>query len=357
MVAHSFPVRRRKDEGGGEKPMETQVSKTESPQNAAGGPPGGNVITIRQLLEAGVHFGHQTNRWNPKMKPFIFGARNGIYIVDLQKTVNLFRRAFQFIADTVAKGGSVLFVGTKKQAQDAIVEEAQRCKQFYVHNRWLGGTLTNFKTIKQGIDRLKTLEKMQADGTYERLPKKEVASLERERLKLEKNLGGIKDMVKLPGAIFVIDTKKEHIAVHEAKRLGIPIVALVDTNCDPESIDHVIPGNDDAIRSIRLFASKIADACIEGLARFEAMGGRRDEEEKPERVARSQERERRRPRSERPEMGREDTSERKGPVVNIVRKAPDAPAAGTDAEADASATEGEASEDGEEPGSEARVTP
>jgi len=305
------------------KPMDMQSSKEESPTSpipaASGNGPPGSVITIRQLLEAGVHFGHQTNRWNPKMKPFIFGARNGIYIVDLQKTVNLFRRAYQFIADTVARGSSVLFVGTKKQAQEAIVEEAQRCKQFYVHNRWLGGTLTNFKTIKQGIDRLKTLEKMQADGTYDRLPKKEVASLERERQKLEKNLGGIKDMAKLPGALFVIDTKKEHIAIHEARRLGIPIVALVDTNCDPEGIDYVIPGNDDAIRSIRLFSSKIADGCVEGVARFEASGGRRDEEEKPERSARPQERERRRPpRADRAEPRQE--TERKGPVVDVVRK-------------------------------------
>ncbi|MEI7705951.1 MAG: 30S ribosomal protein S2, partial [Deltaproteobacteria bacterium] len=230
----------------------------------------GSAITMKQLLEAGVHFGHQTKRWNPKMKPYIFGARNGIYIIDLQKTVGLARAAFRFVNDVVAKGGTVLFVGTKKQAQDAIREEASRSGMFYVTNRWLGGTLTNFKTVKTGIDRLKTVEKMKADGTYERLPKKEVASLEREREKLEKNLGGIKDLSRLPAALFVIDTKKEYIAIHEANRLGIPVVAVVDTNCDPEGIDFTIPGNDDAIRSIRLFTSKVAEACIEGKARYGA---------------------------------------------------------------------------------------
>jgi small subunit ribosomal protein S2 len=230
----------------------------------------GTAISMKQLLEAGVHFGHQTKRWNPKMKPYIFGARNGIYIIDLQKTVVLARNALRFVSDAVGKGGSVLFVGTKKQAQDAIKEESVRAGQFSVTNRWLGGTLTNFKTVKQGIDRLKTIEKMAADGTYERLPKKEVAQLEREREKLEKNLGGIKDLSRLPAALFVIDTKKEHIAVHEANRLGIPVVAVVDTNCDPEGIDYVIPGNDDAIRSIRLFTGKIAEACIEGKARYAA---------------------------------------------------------------------------------------
>ena len=227
-------------------------------------------ITMRQLLEAGVHFGHQTKRWNPKMKPYIFGARNGIYIVDLQKTVKLAREAFKFVSDVCSRGGSVLFVGTKKQAQDAVVEEATRSGQFYVVNRWLGGTLTNFKTIKSGIDRLKTLEKMAADGTFEKLPKKEVALLQNEMEKLKKNLGGIHEMTRLPGCLLVIDPKKEHIAIHEATRLGIPIVALVDTNCDPEGIDYVIPGNDDAIRSIRLFCAKIADAAIEGKARYQA---------------------------------------------------------------------------------------
>ncbi|PZR06713.1 MAG: 30S ribosomal protein S2 [Archangium gephyra] len=233
-------------------------------------PAGG--ITMRQMLEAGVHFGHQTKRWNPKMKPYIFGARNGIYIIDLQKTVVLARAALRFVSDVTARGGSVLFVGTKKQAQDVVREEASRSGQFFVTNRWLGGTLTNFKTIKQGIDRLKSIELMAEDGTYARLPKKEVAGLEREREKLEKNLGGIKNTSRLPGAVFVIDPKKEQLAVHEANRLGIPVIGLVDTNCDPEGIDYVIPGNDDAIRSIKLFTGKIADAALEGAARYRASG-------------------------------------------------------------------------------------
>jgi small subunit ribosomal protein S2 len=230
-------------------------------------------ISMRQLLEAGVHFGHQTKRWNPKMKPYIFGARNGIYIVDLQKTVRLAREAFKFVSDICSRGGSVLFVGTKKQAQDAVIEEATRSGQFHVTNRWLGGTLTNFKTIKTGIDRLKSLEKMSTDGTFEKLPKKEVAILQNEMDKLKKNLGGIQEMSRLPGCLFVIDPKKEHIAIHEATRLGIPIVGLVDTNCDPEGIDFVIPGNDDAIRSIRLFCGKIADAAMEGRSRYTAHHG------------------------------------------------------------------------------------
>jgi small subunit ribosomal protein S2 len=229
-------------------------------------------ITMRQMLEAGVHFGHQTKRWNPKMKPYIFGARNGIYIIDLQKTVVLARAALRFLSDVTGRGGSVLFVGTKKQAQDVVKEESVRAGQFCVTNRWLGGTLTNFKTIKQGIDRLKTIDKMAEDGTFERLPKKEVAGLQHEQEKLMKNLGGIKDLTRLPGAVFVIDPKKEAIAVHEANRLGIPVLGLVDTNCDPEGIDYVIPGNDDAIRSIKLFTGKIADACIEGAARYHASG-------------------------------------------------------------------------------------
>src|SRR5438045_2388008 len=227
-------------------------------------------ITMRQLLEAGVHFGHQTKRWNPKMKPYIFGARNGIYIVDLQKTVRLAREAFKFGSGVCSRGGSVLFVGTKKQAQDSVIQVATRSAEFHCTNRSLGGTLTNFKTIKSGIDRLKTLEKMSTDGTFEKLPKKEVALLQNEMEKLKKNLGGIQEMTRLPGCLFVIDPKKEHIAIHEATRLGIPIVALVDTNCDPEGIDYVIPGNDDAIRSIRLFCGKIAEAAIEGKARYQA---------------------------------------------------------------------------------------
>ena len=290
----------------------------------------GSAITMKQLLEAGVHFGHQTKRWNPKMKPYIFGARNGIYIIDLQKTVGLARSAFRFVSDSGAKRGTVLFVGTKKQAQDAIREEASRSGMYYVTNRWLGGTLTNFKTVKTGIDRLKTIEKMKADGTYERLPKKEVASLEREREKLEKNLGGIKDLARLPGALFVIDTKKEYIAIHEANRLGIPVVAVVDTNCDPEGIDFTIPGNDDAIRSIRLFTSKVAEACIEGKARYGAWvaehGGRDEQAEQNERDAASERgdkrgdrrgprRERRTPREDRGAASANVEVLRKGEVV------------------------------------------
>ncbi len=247
--------------------VEAAAVPAAEPTMAAALTSSGTAISMKQLLEAGVHFGHQTKRWNPKMKPYIFGARNGIYIIDLQKTVGLARGALRFVSDAVAKGGSVLFIGTKKQAQDAVREEASRSGQYFVTNRWLGGTLTNFKTIKTGIERLKTLEKMKEDGTYDRLPKKEVAANEREREKLEKNLGGIKNLPRLPAAIFVIDTKKEHIAVHEANRLGIPVVAVVDTNCDPEGIDFIIPGNDDAIRSIRLFTGKVAEACLEGKSR------------------------------------------------------------------------------------------
>jgi small subunit ribosomal protein S2 len=255
---------------------ETQAATAAETQ----GMPGATGITMRQMLEAGVHFGHQTKRWNPKMKPYIFGARNGIYIIDLQKTVGLARAALRFVSDVTARGGAVLFVGTKKQAQDVVREEASRAGQYFVTNRWLGGTLTNFKTIKQGIDRLKALETMKEDGTFDRLPKKEVAGLEREREKLEKNLGGVKQLSRLPGAVFVIDPKKEAIAVHEANRLGIPVIGLVDTNCDPEGIDYVIPGNDDAIRSIKLFTGKIADACVEGSARYRASGAaERDAEE------------------------------------------------------------------------------
>jgi len=221
-------------------------------------------ITMRQLLEAGVHFGHQTKRWNPKMKPYIFGARNGIYIVDLQKTVRLAREAFKFVSDVCSKGGSVLFVGTKKQAQDAVIEESTRSGQFHVTNRWLGGTLTNFHTVKGSIDRLHAIEKMSTDGTFERMTKKEVLGVTREREKLEKALGGIKSMTELPGAVFIVDVVKEHIAVTEARKLEIPIVAIVDTNCDPDLIDYPIPGNDDAIRSLKLFAGKVSDACLLG---------------------------------------------------------------------------------------------
>jgi len=225
-------------------------------------------VKMKELLEAGVHFGHQTKRWNPKMKPYIFGARNGIYIVDLQKTVRMFKTVYDFIIDTVEKGQSVLFVGTKKQARDSIYEEANRCEMFYVHNRWLGGMLTNFQTIKQSIDRLNYLNAIQNDGTIDLFPKKERLKLGKERIKLDSNLGGIRSMNRLPGAIFVVDPTKESISVREGRRLNIPIVAIVDTNCDPDEIDYIIPGNDDAIRAIRLITSRIADACIEGKKRL-----------------------------------------------------------------------------------------
>ena len=222
------------------------------------------VVSMKQLLEAGVHFGHQTRRWNPKMAEYIFTERNGIYIIDLQKTIKKIEEAYLFIRDIAAEGGNVLFVGTKKQAQDAIKEEALRSEMYYVNVRWLGGMLTNFKTIKKSIQKLHNLNKMAEDGTFELLPKKEVASLQKEMADLEKNLGGIKDMKGLPAAIFVVDPKKEKNAVDEARKLGIPVVAIVDTNCDPDEVDYVIPGNDDAIRAIKLIAATLADAIIEG---------------------------------------------------------------------------------------------
>ena len=232
----------------------------ETTQQAAGS----NPIGMRQLLEAGVHFGHNTGRWNPKMKDYIFGARNGIHIIDLQHTVRLFKRAFQAIIDTCASGESVLFVGTKKQAQEVIREEAERAGQLHVTQRWLGGTLTNFKTVKSSLERLRSLEKLEEDGTLPQLAKKEQIRIRREQEKLLKSLGGIKGMSKLPGAMFVIDPNKEHIAIAEARKLHIPVVAVVDTNCNPDIIDHVIPGNDDAIRAVRLFSARIADACLIG---------------------------------------------------------------------------------------------
>lgn len=222
------------------------------------------VVTMKQLLEAGVHFGHQTRRWNPKMKEYIYTERNGIYIVDLQKTIRLVEKAYDFVRDVVMNNGKVLFVGTKKQAQDSIREEAERCGEFYVNNRWLGGTLTNFMTIKKRIARLHELEDMENNGHFELLPKKEVSTLRLEKEKLEKNLGGIKDMGRLPDVLFVVDPHKEHIAVAEARTLGIPIVAIVDTNCDPDLIDYVIPGNDDAIRAVKLLAGIMSSAVLEG---------------------------------------------------------------------------------------------
>lgn len=221
-------------------------------------------ITMKQLLEAGVHFGHQTRRWNPKMKPFIFGERNGIHIIDLQQTLKYFEVAYEFAKSVTAEGGKILFVGTKKQAQDAIKEEAQRCGMPYVNFRWLGGTLTNFRTIRQSVEKLKRLETWFADGTIERFLKKERLIMERLKKKLERNLEGIKDMDSLPQALYVVDPVWEEIAVKEARKLGIPIIAIVDTNCDPDLIDYIIPGNDDAIRAVKLITSKIADACLEG---------------------------------------------------------------------------------------------
>jgi small subunit ribosomal protein S2 len=226
------------------------------------------TLTMKELLEAGVHFGHQTKRWNPKMQKYIFGERNGIYIIDLQKTLKKFREAYAYVRDLAAGGGTVLFVGTKKQAQETVFEEAGRCGMFYVNHRWLGGTLTNFTTIKKSIARLKKLDEMSETGEYERLPKKEVIGLERERAKLQSALVGIKNMDGLPSAIFIIDPKKEKIAVEEAQRLAIPIVAIVDTNCDPTGIDYPVPGNDDAIRAVRLITARMADAVLEGAGSF-----------------------------------------------------------------------------------------
>src|SRR5271166_3050738 len=222
------------------------------------------TITMKELLEAGVHFGHQTKRWNPKMKEYIFGERNGIYIIDLQKTLKMFKEASKFVQDLAAAGRIILFVGTKRQAQDAIAEEATRCGGFYVNQRWLGGLLTNWVTVQKSVKRLKELDEMATYGLYERIPKKEVVKLERERKHLQANLAGIKNLNRLPDVVFVIDSNKEQIAVKEARKLGIPVVAVVDTNCDPSEVDYVIPGNDDALRAIRLFASKVSNSVIEG---------------------------------------------------------------------------------------------
>jgi small subunit ribosomal protein S2 len=246
-----------------------------------------NPISMRALLEAGVHFGHNTGRWNPKMKQFIFGARNGIHIIDLQHTVKLFKHAFQAIIDTTSRGESILFVGTKKQAQEVIAEEAGRAGQYYVTQRWLGGCLTNFKTVKGSLERLRSMEKMEEDGTLFALTKREQVMIGRDRAKLMKSLGGIKGMSKLPGMLFVIDPHKEHIAVEEARKLEIPVVAITDTNCNPDLIDHVIPGNDDAIRAIKLFTARIADAALIGAKVYQERArtrGAREQDEGGERV-------------------------------------------------------------------------
>jgi small subunit ribosomal protein S2 len=223
-------------------------------------------VTMREMLEAGLHFGHQTRRWNPKMKPYIYGPRNGIYIINLDATMKMFRTAYSYIRNAVAEGGNIMFVGTKRQAQAIMKEQASRCGMYYVNHRWLGGMMTNFQTVKNSVDRLKAIEAMQEDGSINRFPKKEILKMEKERVKLERNVGGIKDMRKLPDVLFVIDPRKEEIAVNEAQKLNIPVVALTDTNCSPEGIEHLIPGNDDAIRAIRLITSQIADAVLEGKA-------------------------------------------------------------------------------------------
>ncbi len=275
-------------------------------------------INMKLLLEAGVHFGHQTRKWNPKMKPYIFGAKNGIYIIDLQNTAKLLKEAHKFIINTVADGGNVLFVGTKKQAQETVVEEAKRCGMFYVNNRWLGGTLTNFQTIRKSINRLKDLEDMKKSGSLDRYAKKEAVKMEKELAKLEKNLGGIKDMDELPSAVFVVDTRKEKIAVKEGKKLGTPIVAIVDSNADPEEIDYVIPGNDDAIRSIKLLTSIIADACIEGhRIREERLRAEEESEEKEATVQKETNE-----KEPEPEAG-EETKE--GPDIIVIPKKKKAP--------------------------------
>jgi small subunit ribosomal protein S2 len=273
-------------------------------------------VTMKELLEAGVHFGHQTKRWNPKMKPYIFGARNGIYIIDLQKTVSMFKIAYDFVRDQVAQGKSVLFVGTKKQAREAIYEEANRCEMFYVHNRWLGGMLTNFQTIRKSILRLNYLNDIQNDESINLFPKKERLKLAKERVKLDNNLGGIRTMNGLPGAIFVVDPKNEAIAVKEGQRLNIPIVAIVDTNCDPDEIDYLIPGNDDAIRSIRLLTARVADACLEGRARREEKAqaeADKEIEEESEIVSASADL--------KPGERKVISDGTEGPVVEIIRKA------------------------------------
>jgi len=275
-----------------------------------------NYVKMKELLESGVHFGHQTRRWNPKMKKYIFGARNGIYIIDLQQTVKMFRSACDFIADTVESGKSVLFVGTKKQARESIYEEANRCEMYYVHNRWLGGMLTNFPTIKKSIDRLNHLNTIDNDGTINLYPKKERLKLEKERVKLDNTLGGIRSMKSLPGAIFIVDPKKESIAVNEGRRLGIPIVAIVDTNCDPDAIDYLIPGNDDAIRAVKLLTSRIAEACIEGKQRHvekeQAAADKASEVEVAEEEAQKK---------SGPVERRVVSDGKEGPIVEVIRKA------------------------------------
>jgi len=292
-------------------------------------------ITMKELLESGVHFGHQTKRWNPKMKPYIFGARNGIYIVDLQQTVHMFNTAYNFIVDMVSEGGSVLFVGTKKQARDSIYEEANRSEMFYVHNRWLGGMLTNFQTIKKSISRLNHLNDIENDGSINLYTKKEGLQLGKERQKLDANLGGIRNMKRVPGAVFIVDPKNENIAVCEARRLNIPIVAIVDTNCDPDLIDYIIPGNDDAIRAIRLITSRIADACIKGRERLaekeQAAADKAVEEEKSEAALVSAEL--------KPGERKVISDGEKGPVVEVIKRTASLPAENPEPEPEEKTTE------------------
>src|SRR5215468_6885923 len=260
-------------------PTEKEAQMTQDIQTTAQGVarlPGEPPLPLKSLLDAGVHFGHQTKRWNPKMRPFIYGARNGIHIIDLDQTARLFARAYHFVTEMVSHGGHLLMIGTKRQAQEIVREEASRSGSFYVVNRWLGGTLTNFRTIKGGLERMKQLERMKEDGTYLQLPKKEVSRLEKERERYEKYLGGLKNMGQLPAAVFIIDPAMETIAVQEAKKLAIPIIAITDTNCDPDVIDYVIPGNDDAIRSIKLITNRLADAVVEGSQRRKETAGREE---------------------------------------------------------------------------------
>ncbi|MBI5379466.1 MAG: 30S ribosomal protein S2 [Nitrospirae bacterium] len=288
------------------------------------------MVTMKELLEAGVHFGHQAKRWNPKMKKYIFGERNGIYIIDLQKTLKKFKEACAFAQAVAAGGKPVLFVGTKKQAQESIEEEAGRCGMYYVTQRWLGGMLTNFETIRKSVDRLQKIERMKEDGTYEVLPKKEVAALEKRRLLLLRNLGGIKEMANLPGAAFIVDPKKERIAVLEANRMHIPVVAIVDTNCDPDGIDYPIPGNDDAIRSIRLIASRIADAVLEGRRQYEGVALAQQAQQAPPAAGREEEPEARSARAKKPPRRRAAAPEggaEKAAEGMAASEAPEAPAA------------------------------
>ncbi len=261
-------------------PAAPQTATTEPQQPAREICDPNDPLTVRDLFEAGVHFGHQTKRWNPQMRPYLYGARNGIHIIDLDQTVRLFQRAFNFAMDSVARGGHIIFVGTKRQAQDIVRDEATRAGQYYVINRWLGGTLTNFRTIKGGLERLKSLERMAEDGTYENISKKEISQLEKERTRFEKYIGGVKGMGSLPTAVFIIDPAQESIAVAEARKLRIPIIAVTDSNCDPSVVDYPIPGNDDAIRSIRLITAALADACIHGTSRRREVA-HKDRESRP----------------------------------------------------------------------------